>query len=252
MSIWRRRPDPPTPAILRPLAIFAVPGARVRLEAPAGSWTALTDARGIAALPAVPDGVTMPTANLFVESVGQPNVGAPGYAWYGRVIAMPPDAAPHHLYVIRAQHVLQEPFEVQLPHVLQSLRPWPAERGRLTIDGHFFRDEAGAHWQWRGCTDFLLFHRYLQGEDIQPVLDERIAMGFNVLRVLGMVAWDRLGFAFYPQRIPDYYTKLRAFADLLATNGLRMEFVVFADAQIIMPHEAEQEAHLEKVLKALT
>jgi hypothetical protein len=123
------------------------------------------------------------------------------------------------------------------------------EAGRVRVDGQVFRREDGSIYQWRGATDFLLFKRFLDGEDVQPILTDRIAAGANLVRVLGMVD----SFAhFYPQEHAGYYDQLGAFVDLLAARGLRVEFVVFADAQVVMPDPSAEWVHLDMVARVLS
>ena len=126
------------------------------------------------------------------------------------------------------------------------------EAGPLHIERPAMRDATGACWQWRGFTDFLLFYRFLTDVDIRPYLDERLALGANILRVFSMVGWDECQPAFYPPHWPDYYTQLRAFADLLADHGLRLELTIFADAQVVMPDANARKQHLRDCLNALT
>lgn len=245
-----RPPAPQPQPKLRPIVVWAVPGAEVRLESPQGTFIARTDEQGVASFPAMPDGHVMPAANLFIEKPGKRGEGVPGYAWYGEVITMPADADAHQFFAIPGVN-LQVPFQVQLPVVLKSLRPFPAEHGFIRRDKGVFSDEANALWQFRNHTDFLLFFRFLLGENIQPILDDRIAAGFNVLRVLGMVAWERTNNQFFPQKWPNYAERLAAFVDLLAASGLRVEFVPFADAQIVMPKENEQDAYAAMVVATI-
>ncbi len=114
----------------------------------------------------------------------------------------------------------------------------------LQVDGRGFT-EGGRPWIYRGFTDFLLYQKYLAGTDLDAILRERVDVGANTVRVLGMVT----SFShFYPQEHADYYDKLRPFADLLSSYGLRLEFVVFADAQIVMPNTAEEQVHIDKVV----
>src|SRR5438067_1168036 len=47
---------------------------------------------------------------------------------------------------------------------------------------------AGTRYAWRGCSDFRLPHRFMTGEDIQPVLDDRRAVGATLLRCFAMKA----------------------------------------------------------------
>lgn len=122
-----------------------------------------------------------------------------------------------------------------------------------------FRYPDEVEFRWKGITDFLLFPRYLGGENIEPILDDRVSVGANTLRTFGMLASfgnpnsspaDGL-IHFYPQEHPDYFDKARAFADLLRSKGLRVEFVAFADAQIVMPNQGDQLAHWQHLTFAL-
>jgi hypothetical protein len=142
-------------------------------------------------------------------------------------------------------------FRFTPPEPPQPVAPDGLESGPLHVERPTIRDDKGACWQWRGFTDFLLFYRYLTGVNIQPFLDERIALGANVLRVLSMVAWDECVPRFYPQDWPSYYEAVRDFVQLLADRGMRCEFTVFADAQIVMPDEQQRRDHLTRVLEAL-
>lgn len=139
------------------------------------------------------------------------------------------------------------------------------EKGRLRVDGKVFRREDGSIFPWRGCSDFALFARFCRGEDIGPVLNERIGLGFNLLRVFGM--FDRFGIGgpqasglgeFSPANTTGYYGKLRAFVDLMQSRGLRIEFVYFADADArsdgtggLMTERAARQAHIDAIRSAL-
>ena len=115
---------------------------------------------------------------------------------------------------------------------VQSSRPFAAESGRLRVEGGHFRDERGQVWRWRGATQFLLFARYLNGEDITPQLDWLVARGFNIVRVFGEVpagfGADAVGVKGYerPFERADFDQKLHAFFTLLAGRGLRCEYTV--------------------------
>src|SRR5262245_15717390 len=52
----------------------------------------------------------------------------------------------------------------------------------LSIDGQFFRDR-GERWTAIETSEFSLLRRYLDGENVRPLLAERAAFGFNLLRV---------------------------------------------------------------------
>lgn len=100
---------------------------------------------------------------------------------------------------------------------------FPAEVGRLHIEGKTFRTSTGALWQWRGYSWFLGFLRYCRGEDITPDLRWMRAFGFNIPRVFGPLPW---------KETPDYrlegfdFRKFDAFLSLLESYGLRCNFSV--------------------------
>ena len=112
---------------------------------------------------------------------------------------------------------------------------------RVRVDGSRFVTEHGAPWVWKGATDFLLFKRFLEGQDIVPILNERKAVGANLVRVLGMCHYIT---HFYPQDHANYYEKLSAFFDLLFEHRLYVEFVCFADQQEV---KIDEQAHFNRV-----
>jgi len=128
-------------------------------------------------------------------------------------------------------------------------RPFPPEQGRLHIQGRRFYDADNHVWRWRGATEFLLFARYLNGEDISPQLDWLVGRGFNVLRVFGEVpscfGAARIGITNYerPFERPDFDAKLHAFFKVLEEHGLRCEYTVltYSDASDVM------RAHVQRV-----
>jgi hypothetical protein len=137
----------------------------------------------------------------------------------------------------------------QQAHPSRPPRPFPPERGRLRVEGRRFYDADNQVWRWRGATEFLLFARYLNGEDISPQLDWLVDRGFNVLRVFGEVPSgfraDRVGITNYerPFERPDFDAKLHAFFKLLEDRGLRCEYTVLTywDASDVM------RAHVQRV-----
>jgi hypothetical protein len=121
--------------------------------------------------------------------------------------------------------------------------------GRIRVDGRTFREENGALWSWHGSTQFMLFNRFLRGEDVTPQIEWMRRQGVNVARVLGMVAWTD-GWAFGPET-PGYWDALPRFIERMRDGGLRVEFVVFADAQHVMSDHADQRRHLRRVLDTI-
>jgi hypothetical protein len=116
----------------------------------------------------------------------------------------------------------------------------------LHVDGLVFRLPDGSIWPWRGATSFLLFKRFLDGEDLAVLVGE--FRGATILRVLGMC--DNIAH-FHPQEIPGYFDQVTAFLRAVNAFGVRVEFVVFADAQIVMPAFVDQLDHARRVWHAI-
>lgn len=126
--------------------------------------------------------------------------------------------------------------------------PVPTEHGFVVAQGRTFQND-GHEWQYHGATAFALFQRYLDGENITPLVLVYKDGGVNTLRVLGMWGFQDFNPARYGEK---YWSSLGSFADVLAQNGMRLEFVVFADAQRILPNEASQQAHFNRVVATLS
>lgn len=136
------------------------------------------------------------------------------------------------------------------PPVPAPPAPDPAQLSPLWVQGRFFADAEGKHWQWRGCDGFDLLAKYLRGEDIMPILKQRADMGFNVLRVFRFAAPPN-AFALNPSDYGNEYpVALRLFMELLESYGLRAELTA-GDAQIVMPDPREQQRHLDAVCEVL-
>lgn len=132
------------------------------------------------------------------------------------------------------------------------------EAGPITIQERQFWTADGNPWTWVGMTDFLIWSRHLHGEDIDALLHERVALGAKVLRVFGMLdcfslSRDRNVYPchVYPQEHADYYEKLLSFLKLANRHGMRIEFTLFADAEAVMPDQAQQDDYAERVFQAL-
>jgi hypothetical protein len=115
---------------------------------------------------------------------------------------------------------------------------------RLHVEGLNFVTETGEPWIMAFVSSFRLYERFLNGEDITPLLQEAREVGANGLRVFGAFDFgspevQRL----YPDEHPDYYQRLRPFFALLAESGLYAEFTVFADTRRSMPVEDRQFQH---------
>lgn len=92
----------------------------------------------------------------------------------------------------------------------------------LRTRGQFFEQEDGTRFTAIGCSDFALLAKYQNGEDIRPVLDQRKACGFNMLRV--WTAFDIPGIGVFTTLD---YAKVPGFVDLCAQYGLYVEFTSY-------------------------
>lgn len=181
-----------------------------------------------------------------------------GLSPYGQVVQTPAGVSIYHVGSCGVVGPLGT-GEAQLP-ALERLWADTGERGRVHVDGDRFVRDDGTTFAWRGFTAFRLYEQWLAGGAavIDPVVQDWLtcgggcnARGPNVLRVLGMVD----SFAhLWPQEHGDrYYTELAPFVDhLWNTFHLRVEFVVFADAQLIVADSAAQDQHNERVYVALS
>ncbi len=138
--------------------------------------------------------------------------------------------------------------QTHLRELRQSLNLPFEPSPRLHAEGDQLVRADGQPFVWKGCSDFLLYHRFLLEESIEPLLQERVAAGANLVRVLGMC--EKIEH-FWPQDHTDFYRGLELFVPLLADRGLYVEFVVFADAQLVMPSLAARQTHFTKIIEAL-
>lgn len=106
--------------------------------------------------------------------------------------------------------------------------PPPAILPRLIRAGQFFRQEDGPRWTAIECSDFHLFGRYCDGDDISPVLEQRRAIGFNLLRVFTLYDLEaaKIGTLLHPA-----YGQIPEFLALCAQYGLRVEFVAYTSLE---------------------
>lgn len=133
----------------------------------------------------------------------------------------------------------------------------PSSLPRLVVEGRFFRQDTGTRWTGIETTDFNLFNRFLDGQDITPILRQRADAGFNLLRV--WTDFDVCADAkcpdhqpigrMIPATHPDYYTRLPDFLDLCARHGFYVELTAFTGR----PDADEAKiAHWERLITALT
>lgn len=124
---------------------------------------------------------------------------------------------------------------------------------RLVPAGAVFRLDTGARFTAVECTDFNLLARYLVegAAAIRPVLEERQALGFNMLRVWAAFSGDAIFESeigrLVPFEHPEMYDKLPEFCSLCAAHGLYVELTAFTGSPI--PGHWE---NLGRVLPAVT
>ncbi len=102
------------------------------------------------------------------------------------------------------------------------------------------------------CSDFNALNRYVSGEDITPILEQRHDVGFNALRVWTAYDIDRIG-RLIPREHPDIYARIPDFMQALADFELYAEITAFtgpygsffSTEQQMLDHWARLDAALE-------
>ena len=139
-----------------------------------------------------------------------------------------------------ARTTLEDNLDVDL----EPLRPFSQP---LHAEGQFFATPDGLH-TIIGCSDFTLFYRYAMGQSIDDVLDERIDLGFNDLRVwFGVVFLPQLT-VFDPR---PHLGRLRDFCDKIGTRGLGLELTTHTAAMKWIPDAQQQRDLLHEVDRLL-
>src|SRR5262249_25708578 len=133
----------------------------------------------------------------------------------------------------------------------------PAGTNYVQVNGKSLRDKSGP-FLGLGASYFQALRR---AKYDRTRLTNDLALlsskGFNYVRILSMVGWDTLEIA--PVSFvnsaghsvaawPDYWQQFRDLLDLCATNGLRAEVTIFADAQNVMPSKTTRQTHLDNIL----
>jgi len=132
-----------------------------------------------------------------------------------------------------------------------TVRPFePSPLPRLVRNGHWIEYEDGTPFGWRGASDFQILQRLANGEGggVDAVLDQRRALGFEVLRTGGMCS---IMFHFNPFDYSNYWQIVEELARRAARRKLRIEFTAFVDAALIMPSAHDQRRYWSQVLEAI-
>lgn len=135
-------------------------------------------------------------------------------------------------------------------------KPWgvaDVNTGVLGVAGKFFTLN-GAPFTVIESSDFSLFKRYLDGEDVSVIRKQRKDLGFNGERVwllnTSVVAF-RNGIqqdGIHPNQYPDFYERLRQF---VSEGPAFVDLTVFTQTQTLMPARADQQAHLDATIRAV-
>ena len=162
------------------------------------------------------------------------------------------------VYFTKAGYLPDE-FETIMPDDGgKDIRLTPEPLPRLTrIGNHRFITDDNNKVLLIGCSDFMLYWRFLQGEDIAPILTERQALGFNCVRVFGMAHYIPINEfslpAFRPQDYGKaYYDNLLLFEALCHSFRQYVYFSCFPDNGFIMPNLSEKQTHHDSVVSRWT
>lgn len=125
-------------------------------------------------------------------------------------------------------------------------RPLSGGAPSLVKRGKFFAQENGERWTGVMSTDFSLPKRFLMGEDVRRVLDDRASLGFNELRqwllnesVVGQIYPGGIS----PKQHGDFYARLRALWELCGSYGFAVEATAFTSCVPIMTNRDDQIHH---------
>lgn len=113
---------------------------------------------------------------------------------------------------------------------MQPIPPPPDPKlPSLVPSGNFFRLSTGEAYQAIGASDFALLARYQRGENVEPIIKQRVGAGINILRV-----WTRYqGWSIGGDSYTDIdYTKVAPFLTLAAKNGVHVELTAFSGTKL--------------------
>ena len=133
-------------------------------------------------------------------------------------------------------------------HLVSAVAPFdPRRLPRLVSRGQFFALETGERVTAVQCSDFNLLARWFtEGPDaVQPVIVQRAALGFNLLRVWTYMALSQYGIGdLDPHTILDFYARLPQFCGQLAAAGLYVEFTAYTSSPGREDHSHWPQLHL--------
>jgi hypothetical protein len=121
--------------------------------------------------------------------------------------------------------------------------------GVLGRAGQFFTLN-GEPWTAIDASEFSLYARYLRDEDITPVLRERQAIRFGMLRVW-LLNTSVIAGGLLPSQWSYFYPRLGPFVDLLGSYGFIAHLTAFTQTQTLMPSVSDQVDHWTRTQAAV-
>lgn len=110
---------------------------------------------------------------------------------------------------------------------------------RLEAHQSGFRNRAGQRVVIAGVSAFMHYERFLNGEDIRPLLQQAKDLGANCVRVFGMAHYIPVNAGRRPFKPADYgdryFDAQPEFFALCASYGLYVYWSVFPDCDLIQP-----------------
>lgn len=118
---------------------------------------------------------------------------------------------------------------------------------KLKVVGQVLRKVNDERFTVIECSDFNLLARYLNGENIDPVLRQRVICGYNTLRVFTAFNVITIGLLI-PNNYPDYYEQVAEFLDYCEEFGLYVELTAFSGPyQSFFTNDDAKIAHWENL-----
>lgn len=118
---------------------------------------------------------------------------------------------------------------------------------------------------YRAISRFGLLQRFALGQDVTPIIDEDVALGFNAERVIAIFDQFGIGGAqgtglgeCSPRTIPNFYQHVIGLTELAATRGMVIVWCYCADCDTrpdgtggLMPDRATVQTHINQMDAAL-
>jgi len=175
------------------------------------------------------------------------------FAWTGSLS----DVATYYVFVRISDSSSWGPWSAGGRMFLVNTASVPAGTNVVRVSGKSLVDNSGP-FLGLGASYFQALRRAKYDRTrLNSDLALLASKGINYVRILSMVNWDGLEIApvsftnsagHFVAAWPDYWQQFRDLLDIVASNGLRVEVTIFADAQYVMPGKAARQLHLDGIL----